>query len=120
MEDVCATDFNEDNNHANDLGNPTGSGSGGNSGKLTFKSETDLNKHFEKHNPEFENKFKNPQEYVDAANEVIQNGEYVANQNAYVKSYGTNGSVYYSFVGLTHDHSFITTFHLKHVTRIKF
>ena len=27
-DDVCATDFNQDNNHANDLGNPTGVGGG--------------------------------------------------------------------------------------------
>ena len=119
-EEVCATDFNENNNPLDDIGNPSGVGGGVKSGKLNFKSEADLNNHFEKHNPEFENKFKTPQEYVDAANDVIQNGEYVSNQNAYVKPYGANGSLYYSFVGLTHDHSFITTFHLKHVTRIRF
>ena len=119
-DDVCATDFNEDNNHANDLGPLSGGGGGAKSGKLTFKSEADLYKHFEKHNPEFENKFENPQEYVDAANDVIQTGEYVSSQNAYVKPYGANSSVYYSFVGLTHNHSFITTFHLKHMSRIRF
>ena len=95
-------------------------GSGGNSGKFTFKSESALKEHFDKHNPEFGNAFSTPQEYADAANYVIQSGEYVANQNAYVKFYGMDGRANYAFVGMSYDHSYITTFHLKYVSQIRF
>ena len=88
--------------------------------KYNFKSKLALNDHYEKHNSEFGNAFSDPQAYVDAANYVIQNGEYVAPQNGYVKFYGMNGRANYAFVGMSFDHTYITTFHLKHVSQIQF
>lgn len=79
-----------------------------------------MKEHYEKHNPEFGNAFSTPQEYVDAANYVIENGVYIPRQNAYVKFYGMNGGANFAFVGLSHCHSFITTFHLKHASLILF
>ena len=103
-------------------GGKTGNSSAGTnsagSGKLSFKSEAILKEHYDRHNPEFGNAFSNPQEYLDAANYVIENGEYIPNQNAYVKFYGMGGGANYAFVGLSHDGLFITTFHIKYVSRI--
>ena len=101
-------------------GGKTGGGFGGNRGRFDFKSKTALDEHYTKHNPEFGNAYRSPQEYVDAANYVIQNGEYIPAQNAYVKFYGMDGRANYAFVGMTRDHMFITTFHLKHVSQILF
>ena len=106
-------DFTDDNQNID-------GGKMGNSGQYTFKSEASLNEHFNQHNSEFGNAFSNPQAYADAANYVIQSGEYVASQNAYVKFYGMNGRANYAFVGMSHDLLFITTFHLKHVSQIQF
>lgn len=102
------------------MSNDSFGGSGIKSTKLSFKSESALDEHYEKHNSEFGNAFSTPQEYVDAANYVIESGEYIGSQNAYVKFYGKNGSANYAFVGLSHDHSYITTFHIKDVSQIKF
>ena len=118
----------EDLNHTDDDkdihgGNVGTGGFGGyrvNQGNLSFKSEAALNEHYIKHNKEFGNAFSSPQEYVDNANYVIQNGEYVPNQNAYVKFYGIYGRANFAFVGLSHNHSYITTFHLKDVIQIQF
>ena len=93
---------------------------GDKSGQFTFKSEAALNKHYEKHNPEFGNVFSTPPEYVETANYVIENGQYIAKQNAYVKFYGMNGRANYAFVGMSYDGAYITTFHLKHVNQILF
>ena len=95
-------------------------GNNAGSQRYEFKSESDLNAHYEKHNGEFGNAFNSPQEYQDAANYVIENGEYVSSQNAYVKFYGMNGRANYAFVGMDRGHTYITTFHLKHVSQICF
>ena len=102
------------------VGQASGIGSGGNGADFSFKSDAALAEHFQKHNSEFGNVFNTPQDYLDTANYVIQNGEYVANQNAYVKFYGMNGGANFAFVGMSHDGSYITTFHLKHVSQICF
>lgn len=102
------------------MGNSDANGGGVKSGKLNFKSESALNEHYYKHNPEFGNAFSSPQEYADAANYVINSGEYIGSQNAYVKFYGINGTATYAFVGLSYNHAFITTFHLKHASQIQF
>ena len=102
------------------IGDSGPSGSGVKGGKLTFKSESALKEHYEKHNPQFGNAFRTPQEYVDTANYVIETGTYVPSQNAYVKFYGMNGGANFAFVGVSHCHSYITTFHLKHASQIQF
>ena len=109
--------MNEDKSVA---GGKTSSGIGGNRGRFEFKSKTALEDHYARHNSDFGNAFSSPQEYVDAANYVIQNGEYIPRQNAYVKFYGMNGHANYAFVGMTRDHMYITTFHLKDVSYIQF
>ena len=98
-----------------------GTGYGSSTAKgLNFSSNESLMDHYARHNKEFGNAFETPQEYVDTANYVIENGEYVTSQNAYVKFYGMNGRANYAFVGISSDHLYITTFHLKQASQICF
>ena len=90
----------------------------GRSSKLTFSSQSKLSEHYSKHNSEFGNAFGSEQEYVDAANYVIETGQYIEGSNAYVKFYGYQGRANYAFVGVSRDHNYITTFHLKHAVAI--
>jgi len=78
-----------------------------------FKSEKLLNDHYVKHNPEMGYKYNSPQEYLADANDVIQNGQYLPEKNAYVLFYNYWGGSNYQFVGMTCDHKYITTFHIK-------
>ena len=50
------------------------------SNNLSFKSNDALMEHYTNHNGDFGNAFKSPQDYVDTANYVIQNGEYIPGQ----------------------------------------
>ena len=113
------------------LGDPTSGNSDGeamsgteygayNPNYLSFNSNELFVEHYGKHNPSFGNAFETSQDYVDAANYVIQNGDYVPGQNAYVKFYGLNGHANYAFVGVSSDRSFITTFHVKPASQIQF
>ena len=43
-----------------------------------FKSKLELEKHFLKHNEDFNYMFKNSKEYLEAANDVIKNGTKVS------------------------------------------
>lgn len=100
-----------------------GQANGSANGSVTgygFASESALNQHYADHNGDFGNAFSSPQEYLDTANYVIQNGEYVSAQNAYVKFYGLHGHANFAFVGMNRAHTCITTFHLKHVSKICF
>ena len=101
---------------------PNDGNSNNNSGtqRYEFKSDAALNEHYAKHNGDFGNDINSPQEYVDTANYVIQNGEYVSQQNAYVRFYGMNGRANYAFVGMNREHTYITTFHIKPVSQIYF
>ena len=91
--------------------NPNGSTQA--TGTYQFQSEQLLNKHYRKHNPEMGYKYNSPQEYLADANEVIQNGQYYPERNAYIRFYNYWGGSNYQFVGMTHDHRYITTFHIK-------
>ena len=77
-----------------------------------------MEEHYSKHNKDFGNAFDTKEEYLDNANYVIQNGEYISSQNAYVEFYGYQGHANYAFVGMTRDMQYITTFHLKYASII--
>ena len=64
------------------------------------------------------NMFSSPEEYLEGANYVIQNGFYVESKNAYVLLHNMGRHENYLFVGLTRDGKFITTFMLKAAKKI--
>jgi len=135
-EDVCASNFENDNNLLNDLGKSPSAGSSGTSGhgatgtgyggvgsrtskiastnsSYQFKNEASLNSHYQSHNREMGYKYHSPQEYLADANDVIKNGQYIPGKNAYVRFYNYWGGSNYQFVGMSFDHRYITTFHIK-------
>ena len=84
-------------------------------GSFSFKTNYDLKIHFDKHGQEFENLYSTPQEYLEGANYVINNGTYVAEMNGYIKFFGAKGGANYAFVGLTQNGMYITTYSLRSV-----
>ncbi|WP_035382051.1 hypothetical protein, partial [Fervidicella metallireducens] len=73
--------------------------------------------HFEKHGKEIidvlgksEYNLKN---YIDDANFIVNNCQYVKELNGYVRLIGGPGSAKYGFVGLDRVTGNITTFHIK-------
>ena len=103
--------------HAANGGVPSANSSGG-SRWFSFKTEGLLESHFSTHNKDFGNAFASKEEYLETANYVIQNGQYLNDSNAYVKFYGYQGHANYAYVGLTRDMQHITTFHLRHASKI--
>ena len=83
--------------------------------KKSFDSVGNLLKHFEKHNPQFENMYSSATEYLEDANYVINNGQYVPELNGYILFLGNKGGANYAFVGLKNAGNNISTFHIKHV-----
>ena len=87
-----------------------------------FKSPELLDEHYVKHGAQFKKVFNNPSysaaDYLDDANHVIKNGEFVPEMNGYVKFVGGEGSAKYAFVGLDRATGEITTFHLKTVSEL--
>ena len=90
-----------------------------------FKSKFELEKHFLKHNEDFNYMFKNSKEYLDAANDVIKNGtkvSYLYNNKVtygYVQFYANstrNGMAKFAFVGM--NNSRIATFHVKNAKEL--
>ncbi|MGJ0909004.1 hypothetical protein [Clostridium botulinum] len=73
--------------------------------------------HFGKHGKEMMDALSkssyNIKNYIDDANYVIKNGQYVPELNGYVKLIGGKGSAKYGFVGLNRATGNITTFHIK-------
>ncbi|WP_235988999.1 hypothetical protein [Aquibacillus kalidii] len=55
----------------------------------------------------------NLKNYLEDANHVIRNGQYVPELNGHVKLIGGKGSAKYGFVGLDRNTGNITTFHIK-------
>ena len=83
-----------------------------------FKNEAKLNEHYTQHNKEMGYKYHSPQEYLADANDVIKNGQYIPGKNAYVRFYNYWGGSNYQFVGMSSNHSYITTFHIKAACKI--
>lgn len=86
------------------------------SGLGKFKGDEAI-KHFEKHSKEIMTamgkKEYNLKNYLEDANHVRYNGQYVSELNGYVKLIGGKGSAKYAFVGLDRRTGHITTFHIK-------
>ena len=80
-----------------------------------FTSLESLNSHFGKHGNEFGSLFSTPQEYLNGANYVINNGTYIQEMNGYIRFFGASGKANYAFVGVTHDLKYITTFSVRSV-----
>lgn len=103
-----------------------GSKESGNPNKGTGKSPSDfadrgkLEGHFDKHGKEFDGLYKNADEYLEGAKEVINNGikvkyEYKGEiRTGYVKFMGNNknGKAKFEFVG-TNNNGDITTYHTQ-------
>lgn len=87
-------------------------------GKKTFTSSEKLLDHYEKHNSEFGGIYNSLDDYLNGANYVIENGQYVSEMNGYIRFFGANGKANYAFVGLTADGSQITTFGIRSVSEL--
>jgi hypothetical protein len=85
-------------------------------GKKTFQCPDKLLEHFNKHGAEFGDVCPTVGDYLDGANYVIENGQYVPEMNGYIKFSGANGKANYAFVGLASDGSYITTFGIRSVS----
>ena len=83
-----------------------------------FDSDENLQHHFEEHKEDFAGMFKNQDEYLEAANYVLNTGEYIPELNGYVKFIGVNGKANYAFVGLKNNGQNISTFHIKSVNQL--
>lgn len=88
----------------------------------TFKSGEPYN-HYNKHRQQVANAHKKSsysiQQYLEDANNVIQNGTYIPEMNGYVKKIGGTGkSTKYEFVGLDRTTGNITTYHIKYAKQI--
>lgn len=60
----------------------------------------------------------NLKQYIQDANYVIDNGQYVPELNGYIKLIGGKGNAKYAFVGLDRATNKITTFHIKSVKEL--
>ena len=87
-------------------------------GKKTFSSPEKLIEHFDKHASEFGDICPTVGDYLDGANYVIENGQYIPEMNGYIRFFGANGQANYAFVGLSSDSSFITTFGIRSVSEL--
>ena len=93
---------------------------GGSNSKATFASEEKLLSHFDKHGGEFKGIFNSADEYLQGAQDVMQNGykvEYAYKgeiRTGYVQFMGNNskGNAKFAFVG-TNNEGYITTFHTE-------
>ncbi len=92
----------------------------GSNTKTTFTSDEKLLSHFDKHGDEFKGIFNSADEYLQGAQDVMQNGykvEYVYKgeiRTGYVQFMGNNskGKARFAFVG-TNNEDCITTFHTE-------
>ncbi len=89
----------------------------GKSKLVKFKNQMLLEQHFDKHAKKIMKAMGKNQytikEYLEDANHVIRNGQYVPELNAYVKLIGGKGKAKYAFVGMDRKTGNITTFHIK-------
>ena len=91
-------------------------------GVRTFKPG-ELESHFNKHGQQVADALNKSnysiQQYLDDANNIIQNGTYIPEMNGYVmKIGGTGKSTKYAFVGLDRATGNITTYHVKYAKQI--
>ena len=91
------------------------SGSGNSSGRSrSFENKEKLDDHFDKHGSEMQQalnkKNYTKKDYLNYANHVIKEGEFVPEMNGYIKLVGGKGSAKYAFVGLDRKTGDITTF----------
>ncbi|MGM0302997.1 hypothetical protein IGI66_002647 [Enterococcus sp. AZ048] len=98
-------------------------GSSGNSGgSRSFENKEKLDGHYEKHGSEMKEalnkKNYSKKDYLNDANHVIKEGQYVPEMNGYIKLIGGKGSAKYAFVGLDRKTGNITTMHLKSVQEL--
>lgn len=85
-----------------------------------FKSNTELEAHFAKHNKDFGNMYANAQEYLNGANYVIENGIYVPQMNGFLRFYGViEKETTYAFVGMTNDGMHIVTYGIRGISTLK-
>ena len=86
-----------------------------------FKGDEGV-KHFEKHGSEvmdaLNRKSYNIKDYINDANHVVKNGQFVPEMNGYVKLIGGPGTAKYGFVGLDRATGNLTTFHVKSVSEL--
>ena len=85
---------------------------------LDFDSAENLLDHFTKHNSQFGDMFTSVDEYLEGANYVINNGQYVSELNGYIRFLGNGGKATYAFVGLKNAGQYISTFHVKSVREL--
>jgi len=85
---------------------------------LNFDSTENLFKHFADHNSQFGDLFSSADEYLNGANYVINNGQFVPELNGYIRFLGTGGKANYAFVGLKNAGKNISTFHVKSVEKL--
>ena len=73
--------------------------------------------HFERHGKEMMDALGkseyNLKDYINDANFVVNNGQYVSELNGYIRLVGGKGSAKYGFVGIDRATGNITTFHIK-------
>ena len=79
---------------------------------LEFESQAKLEEHFAKHGNQFNGLYSNPQEYLQGANYVINNGTFVPEMNGYAMFFRvtSKGKELYHFVGLERNGLYITTY----------
>lgn len=79
---------------------------------LEFESQAKLEKHFAQHGNQFNGLYSNPQEYLQGANYVINNGTFVPEMNGYAMFFRvtSKGKNLYHFVGLERSGLYITTY----------
>ena len=85
---------------------------------LNFDSAENLLDHFTRHNSQFGDMFTSADEYLEGANYVINNGQYVPELNGYIRFLGNGGKANYAFVGLKNAGQNISTFHVKSVREL--
>ena len=96
---------------------------GGKAYRYGFSKTEELFIHFEKHGGDIMKGLNrtdyNINNYLDDANYVIRNGQYLPEMNGYVNFMGKDGKANYGFVGMTRDGKNITTFGVRNANGLK-
>ncbi|MBP2100756.1 hypothetical protein [Enterococcus rivorum] len=89
---------------------------------LEFGNVEKFETHFSKHGSEMKQALNKNNysitDYLNDANHVIKEGQFVSEMNGYIKLVGGEGSAKYAFVGLDRTTGNITTLHLKSVKEL--
>ena len=103
--------------------NALGGKVGGKAYRYGFSKTEELFIHFEKHGGDIMKGLNrtdyNINNYLDDANYVIRNGQYLPEMNGYVNFMGKDGKANYGFVGMTRDGKNITTFGVRNANGLK-